>query len=1618
MRYFKPTIVFLTCFFCFNAMRGQLSVTPNSVANTLAQTIAGFGVTVSNASISCTSAGAGTFTYTGTHLGLTSGVILTTGNATTAAQPQSTNSSTDNGNNIGDPQLVAIESSATHNLCKLEFDFVPICPNLSIKYVFASEEYPTFVGSVNDVFGIFLTGPNPSGPAYNNQNIALLPNGTPVSINNVNASSNSSSFVANYNLNYSDIVYGGYTTPITSTASLTPCQSYHIKFAIADASDGLYDSGVFIQYDGLSCTNSPTVTPHSQASSCSVNTGSASVTVTGLTPTSYSWQPGGQSGPSITNQGPGTYTCVMSFSSACTTFTQSQVITITSPGTTPTVAVSSNTPCPGTSLTFTTASNGTSYAWSGPNSFSSSTQNPSISGVTAANSGVYTLTVTNASGCTKTTTLNVNISASSTITVSSATICSGNSATLTASGASTYTWSGPSLSTSSGSIVVASPGSSASYTVSGSIGSCSATPGIGNVTVTPTPTATIGSNSPICVGATLNLTSGGGTTYAWSGPAAYTSSAQNPSISSASVANTGVYTVTVTTNTCKGTNTVNVSVVAAPTVAVSSNTPCPGNTMSLTATSNGTSYSWSGPSSFTSSSQNPTIGNASAANSGVYTLTVSNATGCTTTITLNASISAASSPTAVTSGTICAGQTLTLSTSSAGVGGSYQWAGPNGFTSSVQSPAITNAPTANSGVYSVTVTSSAGCSGTTTANALVNANPTPTVGSNSPVCVGATLSLTASGGTTYVWSGPGAYTSSVQNPAIASTSVANSGVYTVTATTSGCTGTNTISVNVVASPTMAVSSNTPCAGATLSLTASSNGTSYSWSGPGGYTSSSQNPAISNASSAISGVYTLTVSNATGCTSTTTLNASINAASSPTAASSGTICAGQTLTLTTTSAGGTFQWSGPNGFSSAAQSPSIANASTANSGVYTVTVTSSAGCTGTTSVSALVNPTPTVTIGSNSPVCAGTTLSLTASGGTGYAWSGPNGYTSSSQNPAISPAATTDSGVYTVTVTSQGCTNTNTVNTTVNAIPTPTASSNSPVCQGSTLNLSAGGGTTYSWSGPNSYASSSQNPSVTNASTSGSGTYTVTATTAGCTGSATVNVTVNPTPTVTAGSNAPICAGSTLSLTASGGTTYAWSGPNSFTSTQQNPVIASATTADGGVYTATATASGCSATATVNVTINAAIVASITLSSPACLNSNVNLTAPNGGSTYAWTGPNGFSSASQNPSINNVTNADAGVYTLSITTLGCVSTATANLSTVAPVSFSVTPTSQAVCKNHSAGLSSLGQGGTGNYAYNWSPAVGITSPSSPSVTATPAATQTYTVTLGDAGCPTAPTATAAVTVTVNPLPVITFSAPSVAGCEPFCTSFSSSSAPAAQTASWVFSDGQTATGTSISSLCFNTHGNYDAKLIVQDVNGCTDSLSKPGYITVYPKPIADFTWDPLTPTIITNDVTFYDQSKLGTPMQSWSWNFGDFFVPASGNNSTLQNPEHVFQNLGTYSVSLIVVNQYGCRDSITKKITVEDEYVLYIPNAFSPSIPDGVNDVFGVKGTGFYADSFEMYIFDRWGEQIFYTNDVMKGWDGSYKGGGPRVKQDVYVYKIIVKDFKDKKRQYVGHVTLL
>ncbi len=1057
-----------------------------------------------------------------------------------------------------------------------------------------------------------------------------------------------------------------------------------------------------------------------------------------------------------------------------------------------------NTPlCSGQTLSLTASPiAGATYTWNGPNSFTSNLQNPTIVGATTLAAGAYTViaTVAGCPGPGGTVNVVVNPSPLAPTAGANTPLCAGSTLSLTASAiaGATYNWTGPNSFTSTSqnpTIAGASTLATGVYSVTATVAGCPGPFGTISVTVNPIPAApTAGANSPICAGSTLSLTANtiAGATYNWTGPNSFSSALQNPTIAGTTTLATGIYTVNVTVTGCTGPNgTISVTVSpipAAPTAG--NNSPiCAGSTINLTASPiAGATYTWTGPNTFTSNVQNPTIPGATTLAAGVYTVRAVVA-GCTspnglTTVTVNP---IPASPTPGSNSPICAGSNLNL-TASAIAGATYNWSGPNSFTSNVQNPTIVGATTLATGVYSVNVTV-AGCTGTnSTISVTVNPIPvSPTVGSNSPLCALQTLSLTAStvAGATYSWTGPNTFTSNLQNPTIPNASTLASGNYTVTVNVAGCNSpitTTSVTVNPAPPAPTAGGTATLCSGSNINLTASNiAGATYNWSGPNSFTSAVQNPTVTAATLAATGVYSVfaTVAGCPGPAGTVSVTV-FGVPSSPTVTATNPSCIGQTLFLNAqTVTGATYSWNGPGGFTSSVQNPTLTPVTPAMAGTYSVLV-SVMGCGSSAStVAVIVNPTPAApTAGSNSPLCTGSTINLTANNiaGATYNWTGPNTFTSNTQNPSIPGASTLSAGIYSVNVTVGGCTGPiGTTSVAVNNAPNVVPNSNSPICAGQTLSLTANtiAGATYSWSGPNTFSSSLQNPTIPAVTMAANGTYSVFANVGGCIGPvAIMNVTINPIPAApSASNNSPICALQTISLNIGtvAGATYSWTGPNTFTSNIQNPTITNASTLAAGVYSAYVNVLGCNSPAGLTtVTVNPAPAAPTAGGTATlCAGSTLSLTASNiAGATYNWTGPNSFTASTQNTSIPGASTLATGVYSVNATVAGCPGPAGTFSVTVygIPGSPSLTATNPS-CIGQTLSLTSASVSGA---TYSWSGPNSFTSSvQNPTLApVTPAMAGTYSVLVSVMGCGSA---SSTISVIVNPTPA----APTAGSNAPLC-----------------------------------------------------------------------------------------------------------------------------------------------------------------------------------------------------------------------------------------------------------
>ena len=436
-----------------------------------------------------------------------------------------------------------------------------------------------------------------------------------------------------------------------------------------------------------------------------------------------------------------------------------------------------------------------------------------------------------------------------------------------------------------------------------------------------------------------------------------------------------------------------VTVRPTPVVSASNNgAVCVGAALILTATqtnaaANPVSYAWTGPNTYTSANQSPTIVNAQASHTGTYSVTVTTAFGCTAGANTTATVNAPPVANAGADIAVCSGSGATIG-STAVVGNTYLWS--TGATAA----SITVTPTVATN-YTVTVTNTTtGCTATDNVLVTVNQAPIPVVGNNGPLCDTRDILLTASGGTSYQWSGPLGFTSTDQNPAILASSIPpfpgpGSWTYNVTVTLGACSATASTVVVVNDSPNIAPSSNSPvCVGSTINLSANYSNTTasdtYSWTGPVGFTSGVANPTISNALPGNAGVYTLTVANASGCVTVGQVTVGLAAVPNATISKS-VICSGTTgtinLSVPSAGIGSTYVWSGT-GATGTGNNQSIAGM---NNGTYpyTVTITSSLGCTASSSTSVIVSCTPTCTanagVATAGSACPNTPIPVTVTG---------------------------------------------------------------------------------------------------------------------------------------------------------------------------------------------------------------------------------------------------------------------------------------------------------------------------------------------------------------------------------------------------------------------------------------------------------------------------------------------------------------------------------------------------------------------------------------------------------------------------------------------------------------
>ncbi len=537
-----------------------------------------------------------------TALGMNEGIILCTGNATQINQNGSSFMSTSLGGN-GVPELDAIIGNPTYDTndgAVLEFDFIPQDTMLSFYYIFGSEEYPEFVcSSFNDIFAFLISGINPAGGMYVDENIALIP-GTnlPVAINTVNpgapgggylpsgcTSLSYSSLYINNNSSSQKPVFDGFTVPLVAVAKVIPCQTYHIKLCIADVSDGAWDSGVFLKRNSF-LTNQPVIniaSPYASQDTMYEGCSPVEVTISHPDPVPYPTNIylglGGTAtiGDDCTNlpsivtipadSTSVTYT-LYAYSDTLDEGDESIIIMIggfcgiISSDTiwikdnpfkvylADSVICEDDVPITLTP-TIVDGKNPLSFLWNTGESLSSLIVYPDTT-------TIYSVTVTDSLSCNATAeaTITVNPLPNVSINPEDTTICRGNSVSLVVIGADTYTWSNG----VNNDTLVVTPNSTTTYSVTATnLFNCSNS-AQATIYIIPMPDLVISASPPaICVGENTRIRASGADNYVWN---------TGDSTSQIIVApqNTTSYTVTGFIQNCNVTNSITIEVYPTPDV--------------------------------------------------------------------------------------------------------------------------------------------------------------------------------------------------------------------------------------------------------------------------------------------------------------------------------------------------------------------------------------------------------------------------------------------------------------------------------------------------------------------------------------------------------------------------------------------------------------------------------------------------------------------------------------------------------------------------------------------------------------------------------------------------------------------------------------------------------------------------------------------------------------------------------------------------------------------------------------------------------------------------------------------------------------------------------------------
>lgn len=1031
---------------------------------------------------------------------------------------------------------------------------------------------------------------------------------------------------------------------------------------------------------------------------------------------------------------------------------------------------------------------------------------------------------------------------------------------------------------------------------------------------------------------------------------------------------------------------------------------------------------------------NPNVSTSNSATglpAGSYTITVTDTNGCsdTATATVGQPI-AITSQTTQTPTSCFNGNDGTATVNASGGTGSftYQWV-PGGQTTAT-------ATGLDPGLYVAIVTDSLGC--TDTAQVVVT-QPQPistTISATDATCntgSDGTATVVATGGTgtfNYAWSPSGGN--------MATATGLTAGVYTVVVTdANGCRDSNSVVVDEPAPNGMNLfHDNESCWNAcdgTVSVQplGGTGPFTYQWNTP-------NNDVTQTVQGLCNGWYTVTITDANGCTAIDSEHVDFPPAPVASAGPDVSFCEGEGGAQLTSSilvpGGGApyyYIWTcsqGPCGLSCVNCPNPIANPT--DTTTYYLVVKDQNGCGSLVdSVQVNVIPKPVVDAGPDQVICGDDafgvvlTPTVTGFGPYSYNWTPGAGLNDSTiLTPYARPDTTT---IYTLVVTdlATGCTSEftttdtlATVTVSVNPVPIADAGPDRDVCDGESIVLQglgygAGPSYMYQWSP----SSSLNDPTLPNPTASPAFTteYILTVISNDCPSYGdTVRVTVHPQPTVDAGPDRDYCYGGSAqldgvvdSLTYDTAMQFFWSpGLTLSDSTIEDPIAFPDQTTE--YFFWVESSQGClspmdSMTVTIRETPLVEAGEPITwclADSTLQLDGEVtwaNGLLPSDLSDYSvdW-GPDAYIVGPDNVEDPIVSPPTSMWFYFTATYDSCTTTDSVLVQVIDEINAEAMADTTVMCGEDSVLL--MATGGIGGANFTWTPANGLAHPDSSMTLASPEGTTTYQVLVEEAGC----FDSAEVTIEVIPRPEVAFVNSFAEGCVAHSVSFTSLSTNS-QFLTWDFGDGSPNENGESPLHVFEEPGTYEVTLFGVNFGGCTDS-SESVTITVFDTISADFSSVPSFPVELVipgSEVEFTDETVNGSV---WNWDFGN------GEVSSEQNPVTTFSEPGSYMVSLLVQNAFGCVSQVMHGPYVVSLPDLFIPNVFSPN-DDDVNDLFRVDYSG--NQPYTLTVFDRWGVQVFQTRNKTDHWDGMLEG--TPAMDGTYYYVLRVGD-----KEYAGNITLV